>query len=498
MQEVLLWKSSQARFNKLTIVSNRTPYVFRKTRSGTSGDRAVSGLVSALEPIIMETGGQWIGWGGRTSTNRSGIEAINVPFDKPAYTIREICLSRNEYSNYYLGFSNQVLWPLCHCFLDKCHFKLQFWQAYKAVNRRLADAACDSAGINDLIWVHDFHLAVVPELIRITGRNVKIAFFWHIPFPPREIFATLPWAGELLKGMLGSDLIAFHLDSYVENFLSCVQSILGSAVNFQTGTVNWGGRIILVKALPIGIDFKRFEKMATSPQIRRMAENIREKLAVDFLFVSAERLDYTKGILEKLVAIETFLENNPIYIGRVAFLQVAAPSRTGASAYIKLKRLVDEAVGRINGRFTNKWRVPVHYLSRPLDTEELVAHYLAADAALVTPLRDGLNLMAKEFVACRTDGSGILVLSPFAGAAEQLREALEANPYDTRDMAAKIREAIKMPAPEVKKRMKIMRTNVEKYDLRWWWKNILRSLYFKKSDIFKVPAEKPEYSERLS
>jgi len=477
MREAIKTQFRQAGFNHLVVVSNRAPYVLEENAGEARGKKAVSGLVSALEPILENCGGTWVGWCGRKTQNGEVTGSrFEVPFNKPAYTIQELMLGEEEFAGYYHGFSNDCLWPVSHCFLEKSTFDHEHWRQYYEVNKKFASVAARASLPGSLIWVQDYHLTLVPRMLRDLQHQGKIAFFWHIPFPPLEIFSAIPWADQILKGLLNSDLLAFHLEGYVYNFLRCAQQLLGAPVDYRTGTVLWRGRAVSVQALPIGIDATEFEELAARPEVIGQASVIRQTIGADYLFVSVERLDYTKGVLEKLLAIEKFLELHPGYRDRVAFLQVAVPTRTEVATYAGLRKEVEETVGRINGLFGADWRVPVRYRFDSLSRPQLVAHYLAADVALVTPLRDGLNLVAKEFVASRVDRLGSLILSPFAGVAEQLSAALRANPYDALDMVEQMRNAIEMSPAEQAGRMAQLQKAVKTFNLGWWWQSVLNSL----------------------
>jgi len=475
---------------RLVLVSNRASYILEETPEGINGRRAVSGLVSALEPLLQKSGGVWVAWGGRLAeelvdegrssepgllVTRGCQEAqeglrLEVPFDEPRYTLREVLLTGKEVQGFYHGLSNGCLWPLCHSFLEKTVYNPDHWVKYAEVNRKFARVIMEEAREGDLIWVQDYHLALVPQWIRRWQPGARIAMFWHIPFPPYEIFSTLPWGRQILLGLLGCDLLAFHLESYKENFLKCIRRYFG--LDCQEGYINWGNHTLSVQALPIGIDYQAFRELAEKPVIQQRATQLRESLGTEYMLFGIDRLDYSKGILERLRALEIFLERYPAYLGRVSLVQVAVPSREDVPAYQVLKRQVEEAVGRINGRFTHNWRVPVHYLYGSLSQVDLVAHYLACDLALVTPLRDGLNLVAKEFVASRTDKRGMLLLSPFAGAAAELNEAILVNPYAPGEVAAAIKQGLEMPAGELEKRITLLQSRVRQKDIRWWWQQM--------------------------
>lgn len=456
---------------RLIILANRGPFVLRGEGSGTERERSVSGLVSALEPFLQQQGGEWVAWGGRTVSGAAGETGTVITVDdgRHPYTFREVLLSGEEEEGYYNGLANAALWPLCHCFVGKCHFDAADWEHYVAVNRRFAREGARVAGPHDLLWVHDYHLALVPGYLREQRRlNNHIAFFWHIPFPPVDVFSVLPWAADILRGLLGSDLLGFHTVRYVEHFQDAAEQLLDLQVDRQNGSVFFRGREVKVRALPMGIDWAAFAKLASDPGVRSRALRMRQTAGVDYILLGVDRLDYTKGILERLEAFELFLNRYPAYRRRVMFMQVAVPSRGEVRDYQHLKRRVEETVGRINGAFGEGWYVPVHYYHRGFDRRRLVALYQAAHVAVVSPLRDGLNLVAKEFIASRVEEDGVLLLSQFAGAAEELEEAVTVNPYDREDMAEKMRLALEMPLDSQQKRMRAMRRTVREHDLRWW------------------------------
>lgn len=406
---------------QLIVVSNRGSCTFKRTSRGFKAVPSVSGLVSAVEPVVMREGGMWIAWGGRFSRGHEVAGAsLPMPEAGPGYVFHEILLTRQEVARFYEGFANGCLWPLCHSFVERVVFCERDWLGYQRVNEKFAEVLLGKAGPRDWVWVHDYHLALLPGLIRKRRPYSRLSLFWHVPFPPPELFAVLPWARELLRGMLGADLVGFHCESYVRNFLQAAAEIAGAKVDYAAGTASWAGRPVKVAAVPIGIDWREFERLARQREVVRKAAHIRKAAGGKYLLLGVDRLDYTKGVLERLNAIDWLLENYPRLRRELTFIQVAVPSRTGTLAYQSLRRKVEEAVGCINGKFTEDYHVPVRYLFRPLSKPDLAAHYLAADMALVTPLRDGLNLVAKEYVAANVNDVGVLLLSPFAGAAGQL------------------------------------------------------------------------------
>ncbi|WP_258359062.1 alpha,alpha-trehalose-phosphate synthase (UDP-forming) [Moorella sulfitireducens] len=454
---------------KIIMVSNRGAYNLRATDSGIQPVPAISGLVSAVEPFIKEKGGVWVAWGGREAPQEDtpGVR-LPVPQEEPAYTFREVPLTAGEINLYYHGFTNNALWPLCHYFLEKCRYNTLEWETYVKVNSKFAEAALTEAREGDTVWVNDYHLALVPAQIRNRKPQLKQFYFWHIPFPHHDLLATLPWAPQILRGLLGTDVLGFHLQSYADNFLNAVATLLGARVDFENNIVYWQQRRIYAGAWPMGVDYQAFQRQALKPETRARAVTLRNQFGAEHLALSVERLDYTKGILERLLAWERLLEEVPEWRGRATLVQIAVPSRTAIPAYRRLKEEVEAAVGRINGRFSEGSYRPVQYFWRGLPRQELVAYYLAADVMLVTPLRDGLNLVAKEYVASRYDGSGVLVLSRFAGAARELKGAVLVNPYDIEGMAMILNRALTMDRAEQEKRMRLMQEKVRRHDIRWW------------------------------
>lgn len=472
--EVVVMKLYSGKMKRLLVVSNRGPITVREEKGRVVVSRSVSGLVSAVEPVLNLTGGVWLAWCGRNGDDENRCPSWNVPRKDLRYTVKEIILTDKEYQNFYMGFSNECLWPLSHSFVDRCVIDERYWNYYRQVNHKFATAVAEEWQEGDLVWIHDYHLVLVPSMLRESLPEAKTAFFWHIPFPAYDLFRILPWAESLVEGLLSCNLVAFHSQAYVENFLQCVVRLLGAEVTGK-GVVRWKGKEVLVRAIPLGVDAAHFERLARNPRVQAWVAELRRGVGTRYLLLGVDRLDYTKGILERLQAIEKILESYPHYQGDLTFLQVAVPSRTEVKEYRKLKSEVEETVGRINGRFGLNWQVPVRYYFNSLYPEQLVALYLAADVMLVTPVRDGLNLVAKEFVASRVDEGGVLVLSPFCGAAEQLKEAVTANPYYLEDLVEKISSALEMPSGEAQRRMRLLRENVKNYDINYWWQRNLTS-----------------------
>ncbi len=433
---------------------------------------SVSGLVSAIQPVIRQIHGTWLAWGGRYGSEEDTLGRSLTLRKTDKWLFQEIMLTEAEVAGYYEGMANSCLWPLCHNFVEKSVFDEDMWQIYRRVNRKFADAVLKTTGPGDMIWIHDFHLALLPRYICRKKPGARVSLFWHIPFPPPEICAILPWAKEFLYGLLGCEFIGFHTEGYVLNFLQSVREICGLEADITNGVVYGPERTVRVGAVPIGIDWREFEEIASRPRVVRKAAEIRSDIGGEYVIIGVDRLDYTKGIPERLLAIEYLLERRPEYKEKLTFVQIAVPSRTDVAAYRSLRRQIEEIVGRINGKHTENFHVPVRYLFKPLNREELVAHYLAADMAVVTPLKDGLNLVAKEYAAVRSDTGGVLVLSPFAGAAVQLSGALTANPYNPQETANQIIAGLEMDETEKKRRMSALARSVREQDANWWWQRI--------------------------
>ncbi|WP_243149813.1 trehalose-6-phosphate synthase [Thermaerobacter sp. PB12/4term] len=409
----------------LVVVANREPL----RREGNSWVPAVGGLATALLPVLERRGGAWVAWGEKDA---GSLPLLYYPPAAPRFAVHRLFLPPRDVAGSYHGMANRTLWPLAHYLLDRVEIRRDFLSAYRSTNRRFAEAVLslwDDPHVP--VWVQDYHLMLVPALLRAARPQGRIGFFWHIPWPPPEVWQVLPWLEELLAGVLGADLVGLHTAEYVDNFLATCRLLPGAVVRGQR--VLWQGRAVRVEAHPIGIDTARFRRWAAEPRIRERAARLRRAAGGRFVLLGVDRLDYTKGIPERLAAWERLLEQHPQWRGQATLYQIAVPSRTRLESYRQLKRRVDEQVGRINGAFMQDGWLPVRYLYRAFPPQELAAFYLAADAALVTPLRDGMNLVAQEY-AWVTE-NGVLVLSNLAGAAAVLPEALRVNPYDVDGLA---------------------------------------------------------------
>lgn len=456
---------------RLVIVSNRGAFTLRETPHGLKNIPSVSGLVSAIEPVIGSEGGAWVAWGGRYGKEGEAI-GVSWPMPGKKYVFHEVMLEPQEVNLYYDGFANSCLWPLCHNFIEKSIFNEEHWKTYCKVNKKYAEVVIKIAQSRDLIWIHDYHLALLPAMIRKQYPRIGMSLFWHIPFPPAEIFAAMPWAKEYICSMLNVDLIGFHTRNYVHNFLQAAGELAEVNVDYLTGTIYRKEKTTKVVSIPIGINWREVDLLAGADEVILKASQIRRSVGGQHLLIGIDRLDYTKGIPERLEAIAKFLEIYPHYRDKITFIQITVPSRINTGAYIKLKRRIEEMVGRINGAFTENYHVPVRYLFKSLSKPDLVAHYLAADMMLVTPVKDGLNLVAKEYVAANANNMGVLLLSPFAGASKQLKDALIVNPYNPRETADKILLGLEMPAAEKERRLAALNMVVREQDIYWWWRKL--------------------------
>ena len=467
--------------NRLIVVSNRLPFALDSIGEDLwTITPATGGLVSAIEPVLRERGGTWIGWPGTVG------EIPRQPLAKATrnagYKIVPVALSEIERDEFYYGYSNQVIWPLFHDLQNFCNFEPAYWQAYKQVNKRYADAIARCAQPDDFIWVHDYHLMYVAQVLRDQSVSQKLSgltFFLHIPFPPYDIFSKLPQQQRLLRALLQFDLLGFQARRDVRNFIQCVRRVILDAKivpRRELQLIRFEKREIRVGHFPIGIDFDLFENGAASDAVAQRSRQLRATFPDCQLILGSDRLDYSKGIPERLRAFRAALEFHPELHGRVVLIQIVVPSRVQIPRYHEFKERIDRLVGDINGRFSTRTWLPVQYHFRSLDRDNLLAHYRACDIAFITPLKDGMNLVAKEYCACRIDNDGALILSQFAGAAEQLKpDALLVNPYDVEQMADTILQAFRMSQAERSARMKRMRRVVRNENVFWWVDSFLKA-----------------------
>src|SRR5712671_4396054 len=467
--------------NRLIIVSNRLPFALDSAGEDLwTVTPAVGGLVSAVEPVLRERGGTWIGWPG--IAGKIPKKPLAEATRDAGYQVVPVALSETERDEFYYGYSNQVIWPLFHDLQNFCNFEPAYWQAYKQVNERYADAIIRSAQLDDFIWVHDYHLMYVAQALRERSAPQQLAaltFFLHIPFPPYDIFSKLPQQRPLLRALLQFDLLGFQTRRDVRNFLQCVRRVMPDAKVLsrdELHVIRFEKRKIRVGHFPIGIDFESFDNGAKSEAVAHRSQQLRANFPDCQLILGSDRLDYSKGIPERLRAYRDALERHPELRGRVVLIQVVVPSRVEIPRYHEFKDRIDRLVGDINGRFSTSTWLPVQYHFRCLERDDLLAHYRACDIAFVTPLKDGMNLVAKEYCACRIEQDGVLILSQFAGAAEQLKpDALLVNPYDVEQMADTVLKAFRMSQTERRARMKRMRRVVRKENVFRWVDSFLKA-----------------------
>lgn len=452
---------------RLVVVSNRVPYNPHRTPEGIRYVKGSGGLVTALDPILRLSNGLWIGWDGGAGSTMKGITVSDAE-GEGSYQLRFVELTEKEVRHYYSSFSNRTLWPLFHNFVGMIHFSKAHWKTFFKTNAYFGGTILEETSPSDIIWVQDYHLSLVPNFIRYQNPNLKPYFFLHTPFPPYDTFRMLPWCKPILEGILGSEKIGFHLRSYADNFFDCVERISNAHVDREWGLIELADRRVKVGAHPISIDYDAFHNLAQTQRVISRAEKHRSRIGDRVVILGVDRLDYTKGIKERLLAVERFLEKYSKYRNQILFIQVAVPSRTRVNEYRVMKREVDETIGRINGRFTGEGWSPIQYIYSSLPREELVAYYRLADIALITPGRDGMNLIAKEYVASQIDKKGVLILSEFAGAADELTDALLVNPYDIETVSDAIYEAMRMSSREKSARMERMQDLVRERDIYFW------------------------------
>jgi trehalose 6-phosphate synthase/phosphatase len=458
----------------LVIISNRLPISAVRKDNSLVFESSVGGLATGLSQFSRSSPSAWVGWPGISLATADSPEVREIRKRLLKDSCHPVFLSGYEVDNYYHGFSNRTIWPLFHYFPLHAAYSKTFWSAYRRVNEKFADEAARILRPGDKIWVHDYHLLLLPEMLRRRVPDATIGFFLHIPFPSYEIFRLIPWREELLRGLLGADLVGFHTFGYAYHFVESVSQILD--VEHSQWQIPVENRAVKVDAFPMGIDFARFASAASLPKVREDLAKIVRRGGGRKIVLSVDRLDYTKGIPQRVEAFELFLERNPAWRDKVTLILIAVPSRTVVPAYARLKKDVDELVGRINGRFGAIGWTPIQYLCRALPFEALSAYYLAADAALITPLRDGMNLISKEYLAARTDGTGVLILSEMAGASRELNDAILVNPNNLDQIAEAIREALSIDRDAQVERNRLMRRRIESYTVLRWAHDFLAEL----------------------
>jgi trehalose 6-phosphate synthase len=469
---------------KLFLVSNREPYMHVKEGRGTKCIVPAGGLVAALDPVMRACDGTWVAHGSGEADREvaDANDKLRVPPDQPSYTLKRVWLSREEEDGYYYGFSNEGMWPLCHITHTRPVFRLDDWRHYQQVNDKFAEALLKEIADEQepLVLIQDYHLALLPLLVKERRPDAKVALFWHIPWPNPEAYGICPWQQEILMGMLGADIIGFHIQFHCNNFLDTVDRFLESKIDWEQFSIERGGHTTLIKPFPISVDFESsvLHGLTDAQGRESLKDHLLKEIGVqaEYLGVGVDRIDYTKGILERFRAIDRFLQKYPEFIGKFTFVELGAPSRTHIKRYHDLVSEVVETADRINWHYQIKGWKPIVFLKAHHSHEDIVPFYRAADICMVTSLHDGMNLVAKEFVTARDDEDGVLILSQFTGASRELTDAIIINPYDIEGMADAIRLSLSMDASERSERMKRMRETVKEHNIYRWAGDLIAAL----------------------
>ncbi|MBD3290887.1 bifunctional alpha,alpha-trehalose-phosphate synthase (UDP-forming)/trehalose-phosphatase [candidate division KSB1 bacterium] len=457
---------------KMIFISNRLPVNVVKKKGSLQYFPSAGGLATGLKAFYKKYESLWIGWPGMVTKNFPEKKEITEQLHKDK--MHPIFLTKNQIEKYYEGFSNKTIWPLFHYFTEYTVYEKRLWETYRQVNKIFSEEVLKYANDNDIIWVHDYQLMLLPALLREKLPNATIGFFLHIPFPSFEIFRTLPWRHHILNGMIGADLIGFHAYDYVRHFLSAARRLLG--YEHTLGKITVGDRVVKADSFPMGIDYEKFAKAAEDEGVQREIDAIRKQVGNHKLILSVDRMDYSKAIPQRLKAFDMFLEENPEYRKEVTLVLVVVPSRLKVEQYRNLKEEVDQLVGTINGKYGDIGWTPIWYLYRNLPFKMLSALYNVGDIALVTPFRDGMNLIAKEFVASRANGKGVLILSEMAGASHELGESIIINPNDLEDIKLAIAAALKVPEDDQIRHNREMQLKLSRYNVQRWAKDFFDTL----------------------
>ena len=468
--------------SSFVVVANRLPVDKVVTPNGSvTWRRSPGGLVTAMQPVLVSQRGTWVGWLGDASPRDAPAPE---PFELDDFRLRPVPLSAEEITRYYEGFSNSSLWPLYHDAVEPATFKRRWWDAYRRVNHRFAEATAQEAAEGATVWVQDYQLQLVPALLREMRPDLRIGFFLHIPFPPFELFMQLPRRAEVLRGLLGADLVGFQRPLGARNFVNLTKHLLELRTHGNTITLE-DGRTVVAEAFPISIDVTEIERLAVNEEVQNRAKQIRAELGdPQTLILGVDRLDYTKGIERRFKAFRELLSEGRLSVPEAVMVQVATPSRERVEHYQALRSKVEREVGRINGEYGRVGVPAVHYLHQSYSRTELAALYCSADVMMVTPLRDGMNLVAKEYVAARVDDHGALVLSEFAGAADELRQAFTCNPHDLDGLKQTLLHAIQAPEYDIRRRMRMMRRYLRAHDVNRWAISFLTALGTQRNDQF--------------
>jgi trehalose 6-phosphate synthase len=458
---------------RVLFVSNRLPIVLEKGPGGWGSRSSAGGLVTALVPLLKKFHGIWIGWPGTSELPVDELDAQLETFARrEGYRVAPVPLTEQDYQHFYQGFCNEIIWPLFHDLQSRCNFVPDYWASAQKVEQTFADVVERHARPDDLIWVQDYHLMGLARALKTRGCPNRLTFFLHIPFPSPDMFAKLPWRLEVLRGLLAHEVVGFQTHRDLTNFHDCVRRLLPDCeIRIENGQLVFelDGERCVAAAVPIGIDFDEFDLAARSPAVEHRVEELKKEFGGRQLVLSVDRLDYTKGIPCRLRAFGRALELYPELHRHVTLLQVVVPSRESVPEYQKLKAEIEQLVAQINGQFTQPGWVPIHHIFRSVERQELLACYRLADVALITPLKDGMNLVAKEYCACQVEGNGVLMLSEFAGAAEQFAQpAILVNPYDLDGVAARLRAAVSLPPEKRRPAMERLRSILRSQDIYWW------------------------------
>lgn len=449
---------------KLIIISNRLPVKVYGTTGKYRFARSEGGLTTGLDSLETEMEKHWIGWPGIEITQTYLKKKITKQLANKDF--HPVFLTSKDVEEYYEGYSNSKIWPLCHYFFSLIKHEPSHWESYKKVNQMFAEAASKVISPGDIVWVQDYQLMLLPKMLREMFPDISIGYFHHIPFPSYELFRVLPERAEILEGLLGADLVAFHTFEYMRHFISAVERVLD--LNFELDQVRLKERIVRIDALPMGINFDLYHNSILNPKVSRIADKLKKNYKDHKIILSVDRLDYSKGILNRLKGFARFLENHPEHQGKVSLFMIIVPSRDKVESYAELKTKIDETIGSVNGIYSNMNWTPIHYFYHGFSFEELCAMYYIADIALVTPLRDGMNLVAKEYIACKRDTDGVLILSEMAGASIELIDALIINPNDAAEIEQAIVQALEMSKEEIRERMDWMQRRVSRQTVNKW------------------------------
>lgn len=451
---------------EIYIISNRLPVTVTRQEGAFTIKPSAGGVATGLGSIYRTYGARWVGWPGIAVNKGDSDKKVEIERILKSQDCMPVFLTRHDVDHYYRGFSNNTIWPLFHYFQHYTEFNESYWHVYEKVNRRFCEMLLKTAEPDAMIFIQDYHLMLLPGMIRKELPDASIGFFLHIPFPSYELFRMLPWRESILKGLLGSDLIGFHTHEYSRHFLNSVLRIIGC--DHYMGQISYGKRLVRADAFPMGIDYEKFSSSIDTPQVKKEIRRIKKEIKSEKIILSIDRLDFSKGIPLRLDAFDRFLASHPESRGKITLVLVAVPSRSNIASYVALKKQINEQVGEINGRYATINWMPIRYLYSYLPFQTLLALYHVCDIAMITPVRDGMNLMAKEYLATKVDGRGILILSEFAGASKELGEAIIINPHDMRSFVEAIEQALKMTRKEQLKRVRRMQERLKRYDIQKW------------------------------